>query len=109
MSKLRIGYFSTTPVQILDGLSNYFEDLQIFNESIESYQLIEDNLLNEKITIAICPLNKIPIERREEVVIAALTKRENPSEVLVLKNEKAVEGKVLKLSLIHISEPTRPY
>ncbi len=97
MSKISIGFEKWIPNSHLDELKGQLEDLRIEENQVADFEELAEKLLNEKIQVGLLPLHKIPIERPKGLLIGALTKRENASEILVLKKEKSVNGKLLNL------------
>ncbi len=58
---------------------------------------IEDSLLNKKIDVAVHSLKDLPTESPQGLVIAGLSKREDPSDVLIIRKDSIDNSQTLKL------------
>ena len=97
MSKISFGFEKWIPLGHIDLLKGQLEDLRLEENQVEDFDELAGKLLEEKIQVGLFPLSKIPIKMTKNLVIGALTKREDPSEILLLKKEKSENDKLLNL------------
>jgi len=63
----------------------------------KSFSEIAEAIQNEELNLAVLPLQFIPTNKPASFVIAGLSQRAAPGEVLVIKKDKTTEGKLLRL------------